>query len=219
MALTHKLREDIRKRLGIEQAAYYNRIRQKFSESGAPSMDIAGLLLAQELGIDVTRPRYGISPKQIQALQEHQSRQVRTIITVPAGNSPKAKKKLAQKNVPFKHLLTFQSKYPDVFFERLEREINMAYSNPELPNAVVMLSRKLIENLLFRVIQFRFRGKDISLYFDTDHNRSQDFSILLNNLKIRKKDFPQDLHHTIDKFLSYAGSFRLKANANTHEIS
>ncbi len=217
MALFRKLREDTMKRLRVGQAAYYNHVRQKFVESGAPSMDVAALLLAQELGIDVTKRRYAIPEKKLQALQDYRSRQGMTIVSVPAESTPKARKRLTQKNLPFKKLLKFEGKYPDLFFDKLERELNIAYSNPDLPNAVIMLSRKLIENLVYRAMQMQFHGKDIKLYFDS-RGRALDFSILLDNMKNHKQDFPSDLQNTIDKFLVYATSFRKKANANTHEV-
>src|SRR5579875_2525265 len=169
MALSKKLRDDICKRLHIKQAAYYKRVRAKYSESGAPDMDTAALLLGQELGIDVSKPRYEVPPEKIQAFREFLGSRVRTTVLTPIGSPTKSKRRLVSKTVPIKPLLNLRGKYPDIFFERLEQEINIAHSNPELPNAVVMLSRKLIENLVYRLMQMQFHGVNIQLYFDTNH--------------------------------------------------
>ena len=219
MALSKKLRDEICKKLGIKQAAFYNHVSAKATESGIVDRDIAGLLIAHELKIPVSKRRYEVSPTKIQALQECLGKQSKTVITTQLGNGPsRSQRKLSSKTVQLKRLLTFQNKYPDIFYQRLEREINLAYSNPELPNAVLMLSRKLIENLLYNLMQKQFRGVNIVLYFDTNHSRPHDFSILLDNLKQHKRDFSPDLHDSIDKFLILANSFRLKANANTHNV-
>jgi hypothetical protein len=81
-----------------------------------------------------------------------------------------------------------------------------------------MLSRKLIENLLYNLLQYKFGGPGIRLYFDTAHNRPLDFSVMLDNLKEQKAQFNPDQHGMIEKFLSLAQQFRRDANSKVHNV-
>jgi hypothetical protein len=218
MPISNALRDEICKRLGIREAAFYNHVNAKASEAGIIDRQVAALLLGHELKIDVSKPRFNVPPTQVQALQEYLSKQGKTIVTSLVNPRTSKSGKTTTRSAVFRKLIRFQGKYPDIFFDKLEREINTAYNNPDLPNAVVMLSRKLIENLLYRLMQMRFSVMNIEIYFDKDHSRPQDFSVLLKNLRDHKKEFSPDLTKSIDKFLQLADSFRLKANANTHEV-
>ncbi len=219
MALSKKLRDEICKRLDIKRAAFYNRIHEKASESGILDLDVAGLLLAHEKKIDIRKPRFEVPLETIQALQEQLNRQNKTVIMSSTTiTQKKSKGKMTTKAAPLKRFLKFEGKYPSIFYNRLEREINHAYSSPDLPNVVLILSRKLVENLLYNLMQKQFHGKDILLYFDPIHSRARDFSVLLDNLNLHKNEFSPDLHGSIEKFLSLAHSFRLDANAKTHNV-
>ena len=144
---------------------------------------------------------------------------VESPVIVPSNNTPnKTKRQIARKTVPYRQLLKFQGKYPEIFYDKLEKEINFAYSNPELPNASLMLCRKLIENLLYNLLQKRFLKVDVGIYFDKSRIRARDFSVSLDVLKTRKSEFSPDLHASIEKFLSLVGSFRVDANAKTHYV-
>jgi hypothetical protein len=126
--------------------------------------------------------------------------------------------KTVTKSSRTKRLINFRSKYPEVFYDNLENEINIAYSNPKLPNATLMLCRKLIENLVYNLLEYKFQKKNIQIYFNTSKRRSHDFSILLDNLDSHKSDFELDQQDLIKSFLKLAQPFRRDANIKTHRV-
>jgi hypothetical protein len=114
--------------------------------------------------------------------------------------------------------LRFKTKYPHTFYDRLEDEINVAFSNPELPDAVLMLSRKLIENLVYNLLEYKFKEPGIDLYYNTAERRAHDFGVLLKNLKTRKPEFALNQQEHIDKFLQLVPKFRREANSKAHMV-
>ncbi|HKM51418.1 MAG TPA: hypothetical protein VJZ75_09585 [Candidatus Bathyarchaeia archaeon] len=212
-----KLRDEVCKKLAIKPRQLRNRISEAATKAGIIDRDIALLLLAHDKGIDVTKPRFEVLKSKL-AKFETQLRQGKAT-GVPIHSSPVAVKKSAKTaETQVRRLLKFKGKYPDIFYDRLEDEINTAYSNPALPNAVLMLSRKLIENLVYNLLQYKLSGHGIKLYFDTKHNRPLDFGVLLDNLKVQKGQFDQDQHDMIDKFLSLAKPFKRDANSKVHNV-
>jgi len=137
----------------------------------------------------------------------------------PIAAAPPGTKKTAKGNLlQFRRLLKFKGKYPDVFYDRLEDEINRAYSDSKLPNAVLMLARKLVENLVYNLLQYKFGPKQITVYYDTMNRRAHDFSVLLSNLQSHKSNFDQDQHDMINKFLHMVYPFRRDANSKVHNV-
>lgn len=126
--------------------------------------------------------------------------------------------KVAKLEPKIRKLLKFKGRYPEVFYDRLEDEINIAYSNPKLPNAVLMLARKLIENLVYNLLEYKFGPQKIQLYYNTAHRRAHDFGILLDNLKTQKNAFPPDQQDLIKIFLQLVQPFRRDANAKVHKV-
>ena len=96
-------------------------------------------------------------------------------------------------------LLDFAEKYPLVFYKRLEEEINQCYS-ASLPNASLMLSRKMVENLLYHIIEEKF-AKDVALRYAIGQGRAHDFSILLINLETKLTEFNREQQDYIKKLL------------------
>jgi len=216
MTLSQKLRETVRKKLKVGPRQLLNCINAKAIEVGIADRDVALLLLAHEKKIDVSKPRFAVPKNKIDELNEHlRIQKVHAPIVVAP---PSTKKGVRTEQVQVSHLLKFKGKYPEVFYDNLEDEINTAYSNPRLPNAVLMLSRKLIENLVYNLLEYKFGGKQIDLYYDTNNRRAHDFSVLLDNLNNHKSDFDIDLHEKIDKFLGMAHNFRLDANSKVHKV-
>jgi len=218
VTLAKTLRDEVRKKLdGISNRQLYNRIGEKTIEAGVADRDLALLLIAHEKRIDVAKPRFSVPPLRLQQLNEYLKSR-RTEQHFPMVVTTAQRKGSKAPTLQGKKLLKFKGKYPDIFYDKLEDEINTAYSDPGLPNATLMLSRKLIENLVYNLLQYKFKGPGISLYFDTKHNRPQDFGILLDNLKNQKAQFDADLHGDIDKLLQLAQPFRLDANSKAHNI-
>lgn len=128
------------------------------------------------------------------------------------------------KKVPLKarirRLFTFRGKYPEIFYDKLEDEINIAHSNPKLPNATLILCRKLIENLVYNLLEYKFqKKKDVKIYFDISRRRPHDFSLLLDNLRSHKLNFQLDEQVLIEDFLKLAEPFRRDANIKTHKVT
>jgi len=217
MTLSRKLREAVRAKMNnIGSRQLLNRISAKAREAGIADRDVALLLLAHEKGIDVIKPRYAVPPEKIEKLNEYLKSQNLLVVPVTAPSKKGAGK---AKQAPFKRLLNFKGKYPEVFYDSLEEEINTAYNNPKLPNAVLMLTRKLIENLAYNLLEYKFgkQGK-IELYYSKDHRRAHDFSILLENLKNNKSQYDADQHEMIDKFLEMVKPFKRDADSKVHKI-
>jgi hypothetical protein len=214
MTFLPKLREEVCKKLKIGRRQLYNLVIKKAQESGIVDRDVALLLLAHEQKIDVTKPRFGVPKNKLNQLEEY----LKVSPKVQVVTAIKTKGKIKTRQVRFQHLLSFKGKYPEIFYDRLEDEINIAYSHPELPNATLMLTRKLIENLVYNLLEYKFGGQRINLYYDIAHRRAHDFGILLDNLKAHKQEFDVDQHELIDKFLGMVQPFRRDANAKVHKV-
>jgi hypothetical protein len=132
---------------------------------------------------------------------------------------PKIKTKTVYKTkkIKYKKLINFSGGYPHIFYNKLENEINLSYG-AKLPNATLILVRKLIENLVYNLLEYKFSKRHIKLYYNVSKRRANDFSVLLDNLKTKKKSFGVDEQHTIENFLKLVHPFRRDANSTTHKI-
>lgn len=130
----------------------------------------------------------------------------------PARYVKKARDSLKQ-NKHRKPLLDYADEYPASFFVNLEDEINMCYFS-SLPNASLMLSRKMIENLLYKILETKF-PHEVSLRFD---KRVLPLFTMARNLEKQKGAFNLEQQGVIDKFLELLDRFRQDANAATHKI-
>lgn len=220
MTLSKRLREEARKKLGIKSRQLHNRINDFAVDRKIADRDVALLVLAYEKHIDVRKPRYKVRKDKLDKFEAELNTQ-----KTPAPVSIVTTRGLGKKKAPVtpaqtRRLLKFKdkNKYPEVFYDRLESEINTAYNNPALPNAVLMLSRKLIENLVYNLLEYKFGGQNIKIYYDTNHRRAHDFAILLDNLKDHKKDFGPDQEDIINSFLALATPFRRDANSKVHKV-
>lgn len=81
--------------------------------------------------------------------------------------------------------------YPQSFYITLEQEINDSYAN-NYPNAAFFLSRKLIENIIFNILEKKF-SKEVSLWYNTISNSHHKLSQLIKNLYTKKSDLNQTL--------------------------
>jgi hypothetical protein len=80
-----------------------------------------------------------------------------------------------------------------------------------------MLSRKLVENLLYNLLERKFADM-IVLWYDINQGRANDFSVLINNLQNNKKKFSPDEQELIELLLSLIEPFRREANSKTHKV-
>lgn len=131
---------------------------------------------------------------------------------------PKRKRKSPKKSeiTESEELLPFANSYPWVFYRPLEKEINACYS-ANLLNSCLVLSRKMIENLIYNLLGCKFH-KDAALRWNTTKNRPQDFSVLIDNLENNKSDFNPEDKNYINKFMKLCKPFRRYANSKAHNI-
>jgi hypothetical protein len=115
-----------------------------------------------------------------------------------------------------KELLDFADKYPLIFYDRLEEEINHCHSS-SLPNATLVLSRKLIENLLYQILEERF-PRELDLRYIVDQGRAQDLSVLIYNLESRLTDFDREQVDLLKKLLGLIKPFKRDANSTAHKV-
>jgi len=149
--------------------------------------------------------------KSIELFVENRKRKEKKILPV------KKRKTLPEtKKIETEELLAFSKNYPWVFYEPLEREINACYST-KLFNACLLLSRKMIENLLYNLLEYKF-PKKAELRWNTGKNRPHDFATLIENLDQNKNQFTQEEQSYIDKFLELCKPFRRYANSKAHNI-
>jgi hypothetical protein len=119
-------------------------------------------------------------------------------------------------NAKRKELLDFSDKYPQTFYKRLEEEINLCYTT-SLPNASLVLSRKMVENLFYEILERKF-PREIELRYIVSQGRAQDFATLINNLEIRISDFDREQQDIVKALLQRIKPFRREANSTTHRV-
>lgn len=129
----------------------------------------------------------------------------------PVGTTKKVPKQLIKES-----FIDFSKKYPEVFYFPLEKEINSCYEL-NLLNACLILSRKMAENLVYNLLEKKF-PKDINLRWDKPHNRSLDYSILIDNLKSKRTLFNSEQTALLDRFFTLETPFRRDANSKVHKI-
>lgn len=122
-----------------------------------------------------------------------------------------------KENKERKPLLDYADRYPArVFYKKLEEEINICYV-ASLPNASMILSRKLVENLLYEILDRKF-PKNPEIRFDLRKRRPFDFSVLIEKFESKRADFSPEIQDSIDKLLVLIKPFRRDANAKAHKV-
>lgn len=224
MTLRKEFRSVLRNKLGnISERQLNRRMHQTAMNSGITDLDVAGLVIAHGLGITVGKPKYGVQKADLEELSKvlarlNNSVQVvqQQVISSKKGRQIKTRKTKTTKRVP--KFLNFEERYPAIFYKHIELEINMAAGYANIPTAVFVLCRKIVENLLYNLLQRKYAGSQIAKYFDVNNRRPLDFSVLITNLKYSKSDFDLDQHTNIDKFLILVHPFRENANSKAHNL-
>lgn len=123
----------------------------------------------------------------------------------------------AVKVITRRPLLDFGVKYPDPFSKKLEEEINEAYKYG-LPNASLILSRKMVENLVYNILQAKFGEKRPEMWWDREKKRPMYLGRLLHNLAVTRDEFKYDQPHLISRFLELVNPFLREAGKKAHYI-
>lgn len=109
--------------------------------------------------------------------------------------------------------------FGDVFYNKLRDEINHAYKMG-LFTSVMLLSRKLFENLLIEILRIKYPPStpgNLEIYYIKTEQQFQNFTILLMNIETRKGEFTLD-ENLITEIISRIKPFRKGANSNAHSI-
>jgi len=104
--------------------------------------------------------------------------------------------------------------FPSSHYNQCIYEANEC-ENRNYPNAAFWLSRKIIENLVFHVLQKKY-PKKIELWYDSKNKRNHSFSTLIDTLGKQKTDFPIHLQELINQFKTDVGTFKKDVDAAVH---
>jgi hypothetical protein len=81
----------------------------------------------------------------------------------------------------------------------------------------MILSRKLVENLLYEILDRKFPKKP-EIRFDLKKGRPLDFNVLIENFESKRANFSPDIQGAIDKLLVLIKPFRRDANSKAHKV-
>ena len=115
-----------------------------------------------------------------------------------------------------KLIKTLGGAYPQSFYSGLEQEINDCYEK-NYPNAAFFLCRKIIENLVFNILEKKY-PVDEALWYNSVTRSHHKLSLLIANLYSKKSDFRLNVQAYIEKFNSLVGVFRKESNSKAHNI-
>lgn len=108
-------------------------------------------------------------------------------------------------------------KYPENFYDQLQDEINICYEHNH-PNAAFFLCRKMIENLVFNILEKKFSSR-IDLWYDQKKKMRHGFGVLVKNLYDERNSFGKpNIKGYIEKFNADVGKFRKEANTKAHNV-
>jgi hypothetical protein len=106
---------------------------------------------------------------------------------------------------------------PGTFYPDLVENINQCYSIG-VYDATLVLTRKLLENLLIDILRERYGKQEIDLFYIPENRRFRKFSDLIDNFEANLDDF----HHLSgglgSDFIDELDAFRQNANAEAHSI-
>ena len=109
------------------------------------------------------------------------------------------------------------SDVPDPFYRDLIDLINKCYSYGIYP-AVLVFSRKLLENLLVDILRKKYGMQNVELFFDTKRRRFRSFNELLKNFEERLDDFKLIIPHLDREFIRKINKFREAGNSSAHTL-
>jgi len=106
---------------------------------------------------------------------------------------------------------------PDPFYRDLIELINKCYVYEIYP-AVLIFSRKLLENLLVDILRKKYGMQNVELFFDTNRRRFRSFNELLKNFKDRLEEFRVIIPNLDNKFIEKINEFREVGNSSAHSL-
>jgi hypothetical protein len=106
---------------------------------------------------------------------------------------------------------------PGTFYPELVENINQCYSLG-IYDATLVLTRKLLENLLIDILRDQYGKQKIDLYYLPGNHRFRNFSGLIDNFDKNLGDFKHLSGGLDSDFIDELNSFRQDANAEAHSI-
>ncbi|WP_154019044.1 hypothetical protein [Halococcus agarilyticus] len=103
------------------------------------------------------------------------------------------------------------------FYPGLIERINTCYQLG-INDATLILTRKLIENLLIDVLRRKYGTDRIEIYYDPDSSEFHSFYELIENFKELQSDFEHYSGEVDDNFIRELNSIRKPSNAEAHSI-
>ncbi len=106
---------------------------------------------------------------------------------------------------------------PGTFYPDLVEDINQCY-RIGVNDATLVLTRKLLENLLIDLLRDQYGKQEIDLYYLPENRRFRKFSDLITTFEDNLDDF-EHLSGGLDSdFINELDAFRQNANAEAHSI-
>jgi len=112
--------------------------------------------------------------------------------------------------------------FKDMFLDYIRKEINECYNNRQFL-AVMILSRKLLENLFIRILQVvfpkmvnqKYCEENHFVWYDKNCNRYKNFDELIENMKDNSSKFDED-KKLIEEICSLVKPFKDETNLYVH---
>lgn len=106
----------------------------------------------------------------------------------------------------------------DKFYAPLVEDINLSYRH-HIYDATMILTRKLLENLLIEVLRIELgHANHLETFYIPEQNRFQPFSELIENFSEHLEQFRPFMPDLDATFVNDLDTFRTRANANAHSI-
>ncbi|WP_367175868.1 DUF2321 domain-containing protein [Haloarcula rubripromontorii] len=103
------------------------------------------------------------------------------------------------------------------FYPGLVYEINLCY-RVQADEACVVLSRKLIENLLLDILKRRYGMQEVHIFYDTEHGKHRGFGHLIEEFGKRSEEFDQYTTASQDDIKQLMKSVKYSGDASAHSI-
>ncbi|ELZ16586.1 hypothetical protein C476_17012 [Natrinema limicola JCM 13563] len=103
------------------------------------------------------------------------------------------------------------------FYPELVYEINLCY-RVKADQAVLVLNRKLIENLIVDILRSVFSMDEIKLFYDIDNNRTHRLSKLIDNMKSRRSEIEKYGPSLDEDFFRAVDDLKYRGDASAHTI-
>lgn len=233
MYFEKKLMDIFRKKMSstdkpITSRQVHRIIDNKMIELGITNKRISGLAIARfYYGINI---RKYSSEKELQEVEKKlkeirefelkisQYKSQKANITQPAKTIITSKVSTRKKQI--KKFIEIKT-YPSDFYYKLQKDINLAYTQ-EIYTAVLILIRKLLENLILDILRKRYgysSKENVNLYFNTDRRQFRPLNTLIKNLDTKIKEGDFSVFPTMNKdLIKEISKYKDIGNRSAHTI-